>query len=201
MDEEFRENSTKENTSESNSASDLSGDTTDSYNKTMESSVAPSNILLQEIKVLIQDRLQYDLVKEAAFDKLYEELKRQKEISESLDRVLKPIFSDLLLLHDSITKLNASFVNDLINNEDAVKGIEYLKEELIEIFYRQDILPIEENISEAFNSKIHKATKTEKADLKEDDFKIVNIVRSGFMWREKVLRPQDVVIMRFVESI
>ena len=54
MDEEFRENSTKENTSESNSASDLSGDTTDSYNKTMESSVAPSNILLQEIKVLIQ---------------------------------------------------------------------------------------------------------------------------------------------------
>ncbi len=201
MDEEFRENSATENTSESNSASDLSGHTTDSYNKTMESSVALSNILLQEIKVLIQDRLQYDLVKEAAFDKLYEELKRQKEIAESLDRVLKPIFSDLLLLHDSITKLKVSFVNNLMNNEDAVKGIEYLKEELLEILYRQDVLPIEENNSSLFNSKIQKAIKTEKAYLKDDDFRIADIVRSGFMWREKVLRPQDVVIMRFVESI
>ena len=39
--------------------------------------------------------------------------------------------------------------------------------------------------------------KIENADKKDDDFKIVNILRDGFVWRDKVLRPQEVVIKKF----
>jgi len=155
--------------------------------------------LLQEIKEIIQNRLEYDAVKEKAFDKLYEEMRRQKEASDLLDRAVKPVLSDLLLLYDSMKNFESSFINNhSLSSEDAKQNFKYIMDELMEILYRQEVTPIDENLSEVFNSKLQKATKTENAESKEDDFKIVGIVRSGFVWRDKVLRPQEVVIKRFL---
>lgn len=165
------------------------------------SSLKENTALLQEITKSIQDRLAYDEVKEKAFNKLYEEMRRQKEESDLLDRAVKPVLTDLLLLHDSMKKYEAFLVNQSMSEEDKLQNFKYIVEELLEILYRQEVLPIEENIAELFNSKIHKATKTEEAESKDDDFKILNIVRNGFTWRDKVLRPQEVVIKRFVNKV
>lgn len=177
--------------------------TTDEKSGTDEvlSCLKENTTLLNEIKEAIQGRLEYDVVKEKAFDKLYEEMRRQKEASDLLDRVVKPVLSDLLLLHDSMKKYEASLINHSINDEETLQNFRYIIEELLEILYRQEVLPIEENTSEPFNSKIHKATKTENAESKDDDFKIMSIVRSGFTWRDKVLRPQEVVIKRFLNKV
>jgi len=160
-----------------------------------------NTVLLNEIKESIQSKLVYDEVKEKAFNKLYDEMRRQKEESDLLDRAVKPVLADLLLLHDSMKKYEAFLINQSMSDEDKLQNFKYVEEELLEILYRQEVLPIEENISEPFNSKIHKATKTEKAESKDDDFKILNIVRNGFTWRDKVLRPQEVVIKRFVNKL
>ncbi|MCX6180276.1 MAG: nucleotide exchange factor GrpE [Chlorobiales bacterium] len=157
--------------------------------------------LLQEIKKIIQNKLEYDAVKEKAFDKLYEEMKRQKEASDLLDRVVKPVLSDLLFLYDSMKKFEVTFINQNIGDEEKAQNFKYIVEELLEILFRQEVFPIEENTSATFNSKIHKATKTETIDNKDDDFKIVSIVRDGFTWRDKVLRPQEVIIKRFFNKV
>lgn len=151
--------------------------------------------LLQEIKGMIQKRLEYDDVKEKAFDKLYEEMRRQKESLDLLDRVQKPLLSDLLLLYDNMKSYEKS-----LNNEDIFNNFKYILDELLEILYRQEVVPIEQNLSETFNSKFHKATKIENAESKDEDFKIINIVRNGFLWRERVLRPHEVVIKRFISK-
>lgn len=156
--------------------------------------------LLNEIKETIQGRLEYDAAKEKAFEKLYEEMRRQKEASDILDRAVKPILSDLLLLHDSMKKFEASLLNQTINDGETLQNFRYIVDELLEILYRQEVLAIEENTSELFNSKMHKATKTENAESKDDDFRIISIVRNGFTWRDKVLRPQEVVIKRFLNK-
>lgn len=157
--------------------------------------------LLKEIKDSIQNRLEYDAVKEKAFDKLYEEMRRQKEASGLLDRTVKPILSDLLLLYDSMRKFELSLINNQsTDNGETCQNFGYLIEELLEILYRQEVIPMDESLSAVFNSKRHKATKTENAESKDDDFKIVSIVRNGFTWRDKVLRPQEVVIKRFINK-
>ena len=153
--------------------------------------------ILSEIREIIQNRLEYDSVKEKAFDKLYEEMKRQKEASDLLDRILKPVLSDLLLLSDSMKKYKYSLLDKSMSESEQIQNFKYIEEELIEILYRQEVLPIEDSDTCTFNSKIHKATKTERAETKDDDFKIVNVVREGFTWRDKVLRPQEVVIKRY----
>ena len=148
---------------------------------------------------MIQDRLEYDSVKEKAFDKLYEEMRRQKESLDLLDRAMKPLLSDLLLLYDSMKRHEALLDNNQrLNKEDIPNNFKYVLDELLEILYRQEVIPMEQNLSETFNSKIHKATKSEPTKYKEEDFKIASIVRSGFLWRDKVLRPQEVVVKRSI---
>lgn len=180
---------------------DVEAQTKSQQNEDLLTILKENQSLLQEIKHTIQNRLEYDAVKEKAFDKLYEEMRRQKEASDLLDRAVKPVLSDLLLLYDSMKKFEASLINQPINDGELFQDFRYILEELLEILYRQEVLPIEENTSEPFNSKIHKATKTENAESKDDDFKIISIVRNGFTWRDKVLRPQEVVIKRFLNKV
>jgi molecular chaperone GrpE len=180
---------------------DIAKETTSLQDDDLLSILKENHRMQQEIKDMIQSRLEYDAVKEKAFDKLYEEMRRQKEASDLLDRALKPVLSDLLLLYDSMKIFESSFINNQsLNSEDAMQDFKYIMDELMEILYRQEVTPIDENLSEVFNSKLQKATKTENAESKDDDFKIIDIVRRGFVWRDKVLRPQEVVIKRFLNK-
>ena len=181
---------------------DMAKETLSHQDADLKSILEENRRMLHEIKDTIQNRLEYDAVKEKAFDKLYEEMRREKEASDLLDRAIKPILSDLILLYDSMKKFESSLINNQsLGSEEAKQNFEYIMDELMEILYRQEVTLIDENLLGVFNSKLQKATKTENAESNEDDFKIISIVRSGFVWRDKVLRPQEVVVKRFFNKI
>ena len=157
--------------------------------------------LLQEIKETLQNRFEYDAVKEKAFDKLYDEMKRQREASDTVDRAIKPLLSDLVLLYDNMKGFETELTEgQLAAAGDVVRRFKFLFDDLVEILYRQEVTLSEPDESGKFNSKVHKAVKTESTEIKEDDFKIVATLRNGFVWRDRVLRPQEVVIKRYVEK-
>lgn len=157
-----------------------------------------NNSFLTEIKDLIENRLEYDAVKEKAFDKLYEDMRQQRELPNILDRNIKPLLTDLLLLYDNMKHFDKFLTRqESSNSETILQEFKYLLDDLLETLYRQEVIPIEDDGSGKFNSKLHKATKTEAAKTQDEDFKIVDVVRQGFLWRDKVLRPQEVVIRRF----
>lgn len=157
-----------------------------------------NNSFLNEIKDLIENRLEYDAVKEKAFDKLYEDMRQQRELPNILDRNIKPLLADLLLLYDNMNRFEISLTSQQSSNSETIlQEFKDLLDELLETLYRQEVIPIEDDGSGNFNSKLHKATKTEAAKTQDEDFKIVDVVRKGFLWRDKILRPQEVVIKRF----
>ncbi len=157
-----------------------------------------NNRFLNEIKDLIENRLEYDAVKEKAFDKLYEDMRQQRELPNIMDRSIKPLLTDLLLLYDNMKRFEKSLTNQQSSNSETILyEFKYLLDDLSETLYRQEVIPIEDDGSGSFDSKLHKATKTEVAKTQDEDFKIVDVVREGFLWRDKVLRPQEVVIGRF----
>jgi len=156
-----------------------------------------NNGFLNEIKDLIENRLEYDAVKEKAFDKLYEDMRQQRELPNILDRNIKPLLTDLLLLYDNMKRFEKSLtMQQSSNSETILQEFKYLLDDLLETLYRQEVIPIENDGSEKFSSKLHKATKTEVTKNQDEDFKIVDVFRQGFYWRDKILRPQEVVIMR-----
>jgi len=157
-----------------------------------------NNGVLNEIKDLIETRLEYDAVKEKAFDKLYEAMRQQGELPNILDRNIKPLLTDLILLYDNMKQFEITLSSQKSSNSETIlQKFKYLLDDLSEALYRQEVIPIEGNGSGRFDSKLHKATKTEVANTQDDDFKIIDVVRQGFLWRDKVLRPQEVVIRRF----
>lgn len=160
-----------------------------------------NNNLLQEIKGFIQDRLEYDDVKEKAFNKLYEEMKEQKEQAALFDKAVEPLLRDLLLLYDNMKQFESSLVNQQdLSKEKILQNFKYIVDDLIETLYRQDVIPMNEDFSTPFNSKLQRAIKTEFTDNVSEDYGILKILRNGFKWREKILRPQEVMIKRFKDK-
>jgi len=157
-----------------------------------------NNSLLKFIKSAIEERLEYDAVKEKAFNKLYDDMMRERDLSNILDRNIKPVLTDLLLLYDLMNEFEALLIEQHNTiNDNISKNFQFILSDLLGILGRQEVIPIADDGLGKFNPKLNKPIKSEITDNQSEDFKIVNIVRQGFLWRDKVLRPQEVVINRF----
>ena len=77
------------------------------------------------------------------------------------------------------------------------KNLENVRFELEEVLYRMDVIPYEEH-PEKLDQKLHKTLKTTPTDDPNKDREVVEIHKTGFYWREKVLRPEEVTIYRYM---
>ena len=66
---------------------------------------------------------------------------------------------------------------------------------LVEIIHRMEVTEMEPK--EIVDRAFHQVVSYEPADFAEDDGRIVMRVKRGFIWRGKVLRPEEVVAKRF----
>jgi molecular chaperone GrpE (heat shock protein) len=159
------------------------------------SSLKENATLLNDIKVTIQNRLEYDSVKEKAIDKINDELKFYKD--GFIFQSQKSIYIDLMLFYDSIERIIDSIINgNTFTKENIIGQIELLKEELLEIFYRRDITPYDEH-PEVLNYKLHKTVKTVPTDLETENNKIYKIIKIGFRLKDNIIRPEEVIIKKY----
>ena len=81
---------------------------------------------------MITDCLVYDEAKDKAFNRLYEEMKAQKEQNAIIDRAIKPLFLDLLLYYDNLKKFE-DYINELDNQDkqDVLDRVSNLIEEVL----------------------------------------------------------------------
>lgn len=157
-----------------------------------------NNNLLQEIKGLIQDRLEYDNVKEKAIDKLNDELHFYRD--NFVFQSQKGLFVDLMLLYDSLERiLSETGSNEVISKERLIESLEVFKEEFLEALYRKDITPFDEHL-EYLDFKLHKTIKTVTTDEETENNKVDKIVKRGFLWNDKVLRPEEVIIKKYIKE-
>jgi molecular chaperone GrpE (heat shock protein) len=150
---------------------------------------------LIRLNSVIADRLTYDSTKEKAFDQLYadlENLKRDKEFDN-----LRPLFTDLILFYDRIKNIEEGLSKENSDIKSSFAStIESISTELIEILERRDIKIIHSS-SSAFDPKIQKAIDVHSTNNEEMNNKVIKIVRKGFMYRDRILRPEEVIIEKF----
>ncbi|MEY2497904.1 MAG: hypothetical protein QOD12_1460 [Verrucomicrobiota bacterium] len=140
-------------------------------------------------------------VNQRLFDSLHEELIKYRDnfLHESLQ---KPFIRDLVILFDDLSGLSSQLQTAVEGNE-ARRGVlgqwrdnlENAIHSLTEILHRMEVNEIEpkEMVDRAF----HRVVSYEPADFAEDDGRIVMRVKRGFLWRDQVLRPEEVVAKRF----
>lgn len=157
-----------------------------------------NNSVLKEIKTIIQERLEYDAAKEKVVDKLNDELKFYRD--NFVFQSQKSMFIDLMLLYDNLERILNLLVNDeAFSKEKIAELLETFKEELLEILYRKDITPFEEH-PEYLNYKLHKTIKTIPTNEESENNKVDKIIKIGFRWNDKILRPEEVIIKKYIKQ-
>ena len=139
-------------------------------------------------------------VNQQLFDSLHDELLKYRDnfLHESLQ---KPFIHDLVYLYDHLNGLceqlstaaqekgKRSRVSQWRDNlENAIHA-------LVEILHRFDVKEIEPR--ERVDRACHRVISFEPADFAEEDGTIVMRVRRGFVWRGKLIRPEEVIAKRF----
>lgn len=161
------------------------------------SSLKENKILLNEIKEVIQGKLEYDAVKEKAIDKLNDELHFYRD--NFVFQSQKGMFIDLMLLYDSLERiLNFLISNETYSKEKLTEMLGILKEELLELLYRRDIAPFDEH-PEYLDFKLHKTIKTITTNEENENNKVDKIIKCGFRWNDKILRPEEVIIRKYLK--
>ncbi|WP_372367472.1 nucleotide exchange factor GrpE [Candidatus Uabimicrobium sp. HlEnr_7] len=144
---------------------------------------------IEQLNDLFVAKIKSDCNQREAFEKLYVEMKLYKD--NFLRSATKPIILDIILLFDHTKKQLKKEISEEMRNF-AIHTLE----ELEEILYRRDV-EIISTTSDKLDKKIQRAIKVMPTSDQQKDQDIVEIIRDGFMWEGIVLRPQEVVILKY----
>jgi len=140
-------------------------------------------------------------VNQQLFDSMHSELRKYRDnfLHESLQ---KPFINDLVILYDDLNSLGAQLRN-AADEKGGKRGqiaqwrdnLENAIHSLVEILHRFEVHEVDPK--EFVDRSMHKVINYEPADFVEDDGRIVMRVKRGFLWRGKVVRPEEVIAKRF----
>ncbi len=139
-------------------------------------------------------------VNQQLFDSLHAELLKYRDnfLHESLQ---KPFIHDLVYLYDHLNGLceQLSIAAEEKGKRSPVSqwrdNLENAIDSLVEILHRFEVREIEprERVDRAY----HRVTSFEPAEFPEEDGTIVMRLKRGFVWRGKLIRPEEVIAKRF----
>lgn len=142
-----------------------------------------------------------ETVNQRLFDSLHTELGKYRDnfLHESLQ---KPFIRDLVILFDDLSGLLAQ-LETATETSESKRGmlgqwrdnLENAIHSLTEILHRMEVSEIEPR--EMVDRALHRVVSYEPGDYAEEDGRIVMRVKRGFLWRDQVLRPEEVVAKRF----
>jgi molecular chaperone GrpE (heat shock protein) len=166
--------------------------------------------VLPEIMSGVQSVLERkEKVNAQLFDALHQELKSYKD-SFILEVLQKPLIRDLMALYDYLNDVHRQMNQFIHSNEepaetdrpamDALKNschsIEHIIDYVLEVMERMEVTRLTIPPGR-LDKKTQRVVAVESADNSREDGHVVQVLKSGFMWQEKVLRPEDVVIKKF----
>ena len=135
------------------------------------------------------------------FNTLHQELKSYRD-NFLRDTLQKPFIRDLIVLFDDLTTLQGQ-MRSAASSPDVRQSVvgqwsdnlDNAIHALLEVMHRMEVNEVEPR--DTVDRSLHKVVSYEPADFAEDDGRIVMRVRRGFVWRDQVLRPEEVVAKRF----
>jgi len=137
---------------------------------------------LDALQSLFEREARAESSRERVVDRLHAELQEYKQ--DLLLKVLRPVFVDLIQLHDDIGKMAAAGADGAM--APVQQGIE-------DILYRQGVEPFAVEAA-AFDPRLQRAVSTVPTDDPALNKTVAARLRKGFRAGEKVIRPEVVAV-------
>jgi molecular chaperone GrpE (heat shock protein) len=155
---------------------------------------------LGEARTAVEQR---NVVNRAMFDALHGELKGYKD-DFMLDAAVRPVVRDLITLYDDnqeiLRQVRAAIAEDPHGSSALLdhlsQNLEHHGHYIREVLERMEVRPLEPHTG-TLDKRNQRVVAREPADSEEEDLQIVRSVRPGFLWRGKVVRPEEVVIRKW----
>ena len=142
-----------------------------------------------------------EVTRERVVDRLHAELQDYKQ--DFLLKVQRPIFIDLIQLHDDIGKMVEARAPAGDQNDDGLarlRGVlESIQVAIEDILYRQGVEPFAVDGSE-FDPRRQRAVSTESTGEASLNRKVASRLRKGFCSGDKLIRPEVVTVYTFRPS-
>ena len=155
------------------------------------------------------------LLNQKLFDSLYEELRGYKD-GFLLEVLHKPVVRDLITLFDDLSGLYAQMTGfvekqegepELTPREKATlaqikthaRNLDHVIHAMVEVMERVDVTRMEPS-SGRLNKVTQRAVAIEPTESEEEDGMIARSVKPGFQWRERVVRPEQVVMKKWTDN-
>ena len=155
------------------------------------------------------------LLNQKLFDSLYEELRGYKD-GFLLEVLHKPVVRDLITLFDDLSSLHQQITNflgqsesqpELTSREEATleqtriigNNLDHIVHSVIEVMERLEVSRMDSTTGK-LNKITQRAVAVETADTEDEDSQIARSVKPGFLWRDRVVRPELVVIKKWKDN-
>jgi molecular chaperone GrpE len=152
------------------------------------------------LQALFDREIRAETTRERIVDRLHAELQDYKQ--DLLLKVQRPIFVDLIQLHDDIGKMMES-PSDTVADADqsvAIRGIlESVRTAIEDILYRQGVEPFQQP-GEEFDPRKQRAVSTVPSEEPERNRTVAMRLRPGFQAGEKLIRPELVTVYTLKKS-
>jgi molecular chaperone GrpE len=155
---------------------------------------------LDAIQSVLEREARAEATRERVVDRLHAELQEYKQ--DLLLKVQRPIFIDLIQLHDDIGKMieARTVVDGDADRVAAVRGLlESIQVAIEDILYRQGVEPFAAE-GDAFDPRRQRAVATAPTDDPARNKSIAARLRKGFQAGDRIIRPELVSVYTFRPS-
>ena len=152
----------------------------------------------QELQLLFDAKIRFDQSREKMVDALHKELQGYRE--DFAFRLIHPMINALINLHDDLGRLLDYQQPDEDPAKEAARlrqSISVLQDVIEGALEQEDVQPFQEE-SSLFNGQRQRPTSIEPTNNPELDKHIYRRLKKGFLYKQKILRPESVTVYKFV---
>jgi molecular chaperone GrpE len=151
---------------------------------------------LDSLQTTFDRELRAEATRERVIDRLHAELQEYKQ--DFLLKVQRPIFIDLIQLHDDIGKMieTRPAAAGPERNEAVRSIVETIQIAIEDILYRQGVEPFAVEGDE-FDARKQRAVSTQVSDDPSLNKRVASRLRKGFQAGDKLIRPEVVTVFTF----
>jgi molecular chaperone GrpE len=146
---------------------------------------------LVSLQTLFEREIRAEATRERIVDRLHAELQEYKH--DLLLKVQRPIFVDLIQLHDDLGKMIEAQPPDAADREALRGTLESIRTAIEDILYRQGVEPFRLE-SDEFDPRRQRAVSTVPTEEQELNKCIAGRLRPGFQSGDKIIRPELVSV-------
>jgi molecular chaperone GrpE (heat shock protein) len=149
---------------------------------------------MEQLRLDFEEKVKNDRHKDAIIDKLHEENQDYKR--DLLRKVMEPVFLNVIRLIDDYAKLSKHYHGKELTPEDGQKlrkSIEGIGSDLEYLLLNQGVEPYSTGEG-YFDPKRHRALETVETTDETKDKALVESLRSGYRWGDRVIRYEMVSV-------